>query len=176
LLVLRSGLRKAEEELRNVGLEPGIFDGLPLADPLSDALPEVFAVVMAKLSGMCGRPEVAERMADTGRALARSLVLWHLSVPPSPANPDWFAELRLELAKDPTALQQRLATHLAELREHLKALPLGEAQDAALAVVDSMAEGERVQQPLRGDPFEAFKRRWVQTGDPCELPGGIIRR
>jgi hypothetical protein len=176
LFMLRSGVRKAEEELRGAGLDPARFQGLPLADPLSDGLPEVFAEVMVRLAGVCGVPEQAEQLAGMGRSLARSLVLWHVSVPPSPDNPDWFPGLREELAKDPADLHQKLELHLAELREHLKALPLGDSQEAALAVVDSMAEGERVQQPKRGDPFEAYKRRWVQSGDPCELPGGIIRR
>jgi len=176
LFMLRSGLRKAEEEVRGVGLDPERFQGLPLADPLSGGLSEVFAEVMARLARLCGLPEQEAQLAGTGRALARSLVLWHVSVPPSPDNPDWFPELRQELARDPEGLRQRLELHLAELREHLKALPLGPSQEAALAVVDSMAEGERVQQPLRGDPFEAYKRRWLQAGDPCELPGGIIRR
>ncbi|KFE64020.1 hypothetical protein [Hyalangium minutum] len=176
LFMLRSGLRKSEEEVRGAGLEPERFQGLPLADPLSDGLPEVFAEVMVRLAELCGRPEQAEQMAGMGRALARGLVLWHVSVPPSPDNPDWFPELRQQLAQDPEGLRQRLESQLAELRTHLEALPLGDSQEAALAVVDSMKEGERVQQPLRGDPFEAYKRRWVQSGDPCELPGGIIRR
>jgi len=176
LFMLRSGVRKAEEELRGAELDPAIFQGLPLADPLSGGLSEVFAEVMVRLARLCGLPEQAERLAETGRSLARSLVLWHVSVPPSPDNPDWFPELRQELARDPVGLRQKLELHLAELREHLKALPLRESQEAALAVVDSMAEGERVLQPLRGDPFEAYKRRWLQSGDPCELPAGVIRR
>jgi hypothetical protein len=176
LFMLRSGVRKAEEEVRGAGLDPERFQGLPLADPLSGGLPEVFAEIMSRLAGLCGLPEQAEQLARMGRSLARGLVLWHVSVPPSPDNPDWFPELRQELARDPEGLRQRLELHLGELREHLKALPLGESQEAALAVVDSMAEGERVQQPLRRDPFEAYKRRWVQSGDPCELPGGVIRR
>jgi hypothetical protein len=177
LFMLRSGLHKAEEELRGADLDPERFHGLPLAQPLADdGLPAVFAEIMVRLARLCGQPEQAGRMASTGRALARSLVLWHLSLPPSPDNPDWFPELRQEMAGKPEGLRQQRELHLAELREHLKALPLGESQEAALAVVASMEEGERVQQPLRGDPFEALKRRWFQSGDPCELPGSTIRR
>lgn len=176
LFMLRSGLRKSEEEARGAGLDPARFEGLPLKDPLTEGLPEVFAEIMSRLAELCGKPEQAERLAGTGRALARSLVLWDVSVPPSPDNPDWFPELRQQLSSDPEALRQRLERQLAELRANLEALPLGDSREAALAVVDSMKEGERVKQPLRGDPFEAYKRRWVQSGDPCELPGGIIRR
>ena len=58
-------------------------------------------------------------------------------------------------------------THLAELREHLGALPLGESREAVLAVVAAMTEGEHVEQRPGTTWAEAFKRRWLQSGDTC---------
>jgi hypothetical protein len=106
-------------------------------------------------------------MAQVGRSLARCLVLWHLSLPPSPDNPDWLGHWRQELGKDPEGLRQRLAVHVAELCGRLEALPLGESREAVLAVVEAMAEGEHVEQRPGGSWAEAVKRRWMQSGDTC---------
>jgi hypothetical protein len=106
-------------------------------------------------------------MSLAGRSLAHSLVLWHLSLPPSPHNPDWFSAWRQELARDPEGLRQRLTAHLTELRGHLEALPLGESREAALEVVAAMAAGDYVEQRMGSSWMEAIKRRWLQSGDTC---------
>jgi hypothetical protein len=167
LVLLRSSIAKAEEELRGLGLEPARFQSLAQTEPFSDAMPDVFSQVLVRIAALCGRPELTEAMARAGQSLARCLVLWHLSLPPSPHNPDWLGHWRPELAKDPEGLRQRLAAHVAELRGHLEALPLGEAREAALAVVETMEKGEYVEQRPGTTWAEAVKRGWMQSGDTC---------
>ena len=167
LVLLRSSIAKAEEELRGLGLEPASFQELARAEPLSDAMPDVFSQVLVRIAGLCGRPELAEAMARAGRALARCLVLWHLSLPPSPNNPDWLGHWRPELSKDPEGLRQRLSLHVAELRGQLEALPLGDTREAVLAVVETMEKGEYAEQRPGSTWAEAVKRGWMQSGDTC---------
>lgn len=167
LMLLRSSIRKAEEELRSLGLEPTSFETLAQADPFSEAMPEVFSQVLARVAGLCGRAELTEDMGRMGRSLARCLVLWHLSLPPSLNNPDWLGQWRQVLDKDPEGLRRWLAMHVAELRGQLEALPLGEAREAVLTVVEMMEEGQYVEQRPGSTWAEAFKRGWMQSGDTC---------
>jgi hypothetical protein len=167
LVLLRSSIAKAEAELQSLGLDPASFQGLAQTEPFSDAMPDVFSQILVRIAALCGRPELTEVMARTGRSLAHCLVLWHLSLPPSPNNPDWLAHWRPELAKDPEGLRQRLAIHLAELRGQLEALPLGDARAAVLAVVETMEKGDYVEQRPGSTWAEAVKRGWMQSGDTC---------
>jgi hypothetical protein len=167
LVLLSSSIGKAEDALRSLGLEPVSFRSLAQSDPFSDQLPDVFSRVFARIAELCGRPELTDDMARAGSSLARCLVLWHLSLAPSPGNPDWFGHWRNESAVDPDGLRQQLALRLAKLRTELEALPLGQAQGAVLAVIEAMKRGEYVEQDRGSSWKEAVKRHWIQSGDTC---------
>ncbi len=70
---------------------------------------------------------------------------------------------------DPSGPLRAGKNHKEDTRRggHLEALPLGEAREAVLAVVETMEKGEYVEQRPGTTWAEAVKRGWMQSGDTC---------